>query len=74
MPKKNSERSLNVLQLRDPNVEADQFWDQFVDTRNELGDDEATEGIEFDPKIHEKELNNIPLHFYRFFGRVGWSL
>lgn len=47
LPKKNSERLLNVLQLRDPNVEADQFWDTFVNATNELGDDEESEGMKF---------------------------
>lgn len=41
------ERSLNVLQLLDPNVEADQFWDTFVNATNELADDEESEGMKF---------------------------
>lgn len=33
-----------MLQLRDPNVEADQFWDTFVNGTNELIDAEESEG------------------------------
>lgn len=47
LPKKATERTLNVLQLRDPNVEADHFWETFVNTTNEWADDEETEGIKF---------------------------
>lgn len=48
---------MNVLQLRDPNVEADQFWDKFVNATTELGDDEESEGIKCYFKC--KEINNF---------------
>lgn len=46
LPKKNAERTLNVVQLRDPNAEADEFWDKFVNATNELVDDEESEGMQ----------------------------
>lgn len=35
---------MNVLQLRDANVEADQFWDTFMNMTTELAEDEESEG------------------------------
>lgn len=69
LPKRNVERTLNVVQLRDPNAQADHFWDKFVDATNELGDDEESEGmqrnIEFEG--NDRPLITLPC-LIRFFG------
>lgn len=41
--KRDAERTVNVLQLRDPNIEPGQLKDKF-ETVNDLGDEEEEEG------------------------------
>jgi hypothetical protein len=46
--KRECERALNVLQLRDPNFEPWQIWVKVDDMDNELDDEEDGEGKLFD--------------------------
>lgn len=78
LPKKETERSLNVLQLIDANIEADQFWDTFVDATNEVADDEESEGNEnwtwicrFSKKTHSI-IHRMKFRFLGWFLRGSW--
>lgn len=58
-----------MLQLRDPNVEADEFWDTFVNATNDLGDDEESEGIKIEQnaqKMLKLEEKKVKQHFISF--------
>lgn len=46
LPKRDAERTVNVLQLRDPNIEPAQFKDK-CEGVNDLGDDDEEESGKF---------------------------
>ncbi|XP_031625024.1 general transcription factor 3C polypeptide 1 [Contarinia nasturtii] len=56
LPKRENERTLNVLQLRDPKIEPWQFWVK-LDIEDELGDDEDGEGF----LDESKAIKDVPI-------------
>lgn len=41
LPKKDTERTLNVLQLRDPNIDSSQFWDKCDNATDDIDEEDG---------------------------------
>lgn len=46
LPKKDTERTLNVLQLRDPNIHSSQFWDKCDNTIDDIDEEDGGNQLE----------------------------
>lgn len=58
LPRKDAERTLNVLQLRDPNIEPGKFWDKFEDAEEDSSVEDEDEGS----KSHRINLKLINMN------------